>query len=384
MFPFNPSNKIATALTHAGRSFLAAALALALVATCSGAPCAFAEASLEAGQIVSGAVATKATMAKKSKKVAIKKAKAAKVKTYTYTGKAIKPKVKLKYKGKKLKVGRDYKLSYRSSVNAGTAKIVVKGKGRFKGTKTVKFKIAKADIAKAIDEGELGSASFERTGKAIKPEVNLMYTDAYKKRYWLKAGRDYTVSYKDNVEPGTASAVVKGKGNFKGSKTIKFKIVGFKVEEKELWMFSNWGGCVYADDPTAIYPCNANATSAAKIPFKEVSLGDGVEKVDEFGQTYYVMKALDFNQPTTELVRMPDGLADAVWKLDERHTGNPDYVTVWGYLLMDAYEGKDSCQKALAANGIDIPLWFSEALYDIDHLYNSAGNNQTIRKWFLV
>ena len=40
----------------------------------------------------------------------------------------------------------------------------------------------------------------------------------------LKAGTDLTVAYKNNVNAGTATAVVKGKGAYTGSKTETVKI----------------------------------------------------------------------------------------------------------------------------------------------------------------
>jgi hypothetical protein len=57
------------------------------------------------------------------------------------------------------------------------------------------------------------------TGKAIKPEPQIKYDGQN-----LVKGTDYTLSYKNNVKPGTASVMIKGKGNYTGSKTIKFKI----------------------------------------------------------------------------------------------------------------------------------------------------------------
>ena len=74
-------------------------------------------------------------------KASIAGATVAKVKAKKYTGKAIKPKPKVTYKGKALKRGTDYTLSYKNNKKRGTATITVKGKGNFKGTKTVKFKI---------------------------------------------------------------------------------------------------------------------------------------------------------------------------------------------------------------------------------------------------
>jgi len=66
--------------------------------------------------------------------------------------------------------------------------------------------------------GSIGSKAY--TGKAIKPDVTVK--DGSKK---LKKGKDYTLSYKNNTEIGTATVVVTGKGSYIGSKTLTFKIV---------------------------------------------------------------------------------------------------------------------------------------------------------------
>ncbi|MDO4806647.1 MAG: leucine-rich repeat protein [Coriobacteriales bacterium] len=66
-----------------------------------------------------------------------------KVSNKKYTGKAIKPKPTLKLGGKKLKLGTDYTLSYKNNKKVGKARIIIKGKGHYTGTKTVYFKIVK-------------------------------------------------------------------------------------------------------------------------------------------------------------------------------------------------------------------------------------------------
>lgn len=65
------------------------------------------------------------------------------------------------------------------------------------------------------------------TGKNIEPNLSMEHT--YQAQggigvYFLKKGKDYTVEFKNNKYPGTVTAVIKGKGEFKGSKTVTFKI----------------------------------------------------------------------------------------------------------------------------------------------------------------
>lgn len=58
-----------------------------------------------------------------------------------YTGNKKTPKPTVKYKGKTLKKGTDYTVSYSSNVNPGTGKVKIKGKKKYSGTVTKTFKI---------------------------------------------------------------------------------------------------------------------------------------------------------------------------------------------------------------------------------------------------
>ena len=57
------------------------------------------------------------------------------------------------------------------------------------------------------------------TRKEITPSITVKFGTNT-----LKQGRDYTVTYRNNVNVGSAYAVVTGKGNYSGSKTVSFAI----------------------------------------------------------------------------------------------------------------------------------------------------------------
>ena len=63
------------------------------------------------------------------------------------------------------------------------------------------------------------------TGSACEPPVQLTYGDAV-----LVEGKDYELSYADNVKLGTARAVITGLGNFEGALEIPFAIVEASYE----------------------------------------------------------------------------------------------------------------------------------------------------------
>ena len=81
------------------------------------------------------------------------KLKVALAKSKTYTGKAIKPKPTLKLNGKKLVRGRDFAVVYKNAKGkvvtpkaVGTYKVIIKGKGSYKGTIARTFKVLKKQI----------------------------------------------------------------------------------------------------------------------------------------------------------------------------------------------------------------------------------------------
>ena len=64
----------------------------------------------------------------------------------TYTGASIKPSVTVKLNNKTLKLNTDYKVSYSNNKNIGTAKILIKGIGKYDGEKTVTFNIIPSKV----------------------------------------------------------------------------------------------------------------------------------------------------------------------------------------------------------------------------------------------
>lgn len=147
--------------------------------------------------------------------------------TFTYTGFEIKPKVQVSSETETLKEGTDYTVSYKNNIEVGTATAVVKGKGNYTGTLTITFKIVK----KSQDDGNkdkisVGKCDFivmddEETynGTAHKPDVIVAWLENK-----LTEGTDYTLSYSNNVNAGTAKVTITGIGKYTGSVTTSFEI----------------------------------------------------------------------------------------------------------------------------------------------------------------
>lgn len=64
-----------------------------------------------------------------------------KVPSYTYTGKEIKPSITVSDGKKKLKINKDYILTYENNKDVGTAKLNVIGRGKYKSGRQIEFQI---------------------------------------------------------------------------------------------------------------------------------------------------------------------------------------------------------------------------------------------------
>ena len=66
--------------------------------------------------------------------------------------------------------------------------------------------------------------SYKYTGSTIEPNFECSYEGVS-----LVEGTDYEVSYSDNTEPGVATVLIAGKGNFKGNRELHFNIESREV-----------------------------------------------------------------------------------------------------------------------------------------------------------
>lgn len=163
--------------------------------------------------------------------------------TFPYTGSIVRPEVTgLTYCGRTLVRDRDYQLVFgNKNALSGTESVDVNNAGTESGTAlgcvTVRFMADASrnyrsnfknyanmffNITNGLASATVtGVADKAWTGKAVtqNPVVKVGSTT-------LVEGRDYTVSYKDNVNAGTATIVIAGKGDtpFAGTKTVTFKI----------------------------------------------------------------------------------------------------------------------------------------------------------------
>lgn len=151
--------------------------------------------------------------------------------SYNYDATEKKPEVKVvisEIAGKKYYLNASsYTVKYENNKNVGTANVTVTGAGSYSGELKGTFKILPRDIAGATVI--TSQKSYGYTGKEIKPEVAVTLSDGT----GLIFGTDYTVSYEDNTDIGTATVNVTGRGNYTGKAKGSFGI-GADIKDAEI------------------------------------------------------------------------------------------------------------------------------------------------------
>lgn len=112
---------------------------------------------------------------------------------------------------------KELQINYSNNIDVGTANITVIGIGDYKGTLNSKFSITEKNINEVNVENILDQ---KYTGQEIKPEI--IITNGSIK---LQENKDYTISYNNNVNAGTANVTITGKGNYKGTVVKQFNII---------------------------------------------------------------------------------------------------------------------------------------------------------------
>ena len=160
---------------------------------------------------------------------------------YTYTGNLITPAVTVTVDGTVLVENQDYVVTYANNIAVGTGTVIVTGTetSGYTGTVEIPFTISKAPGTPEFTLVEIkgtdvtiDGTEFAYTGQAIEPAVTVTAGGKV-----LTAGTDYSITYANNTEPGTASVTVKGIATasetvgYTGEVTIEFTIV--KAQEPE-------------------------------------------------------------------------------------------------------------------------------------------------------
>ena len=143
-----------------------------------------------------------------------------------YTGNALKPKVTVTCDGNKLST-KDYTISYQNNKELGTGNITITGKGNYTGTAEGTFRIVAKDrmISRCkVPKIEAQTYSID----PVTPDIVILDGDKT-----LQKDVDYALSFEKNDRAGTATAVIKGIGEYAGTKKAAFKILPKSMTEKD-------------------------------------------------------------------------------------------------------------------------------------------------------
>ena len=133
----------------------------------------------------------------------------------TYTGSPCVQGVSVKDSDAELTVD-DISVTYENNINVGTATIIYTGKNNYTGEIRKNFKITEASIT---DDMIANIPSVTYNTRAHTPDVTVTFEGST-----LEAGKDYGVAYTNNINAGTATVTVTGKGNFTGTASKTFTI----------------------------------------------------------------------------------------------------------------------------------------------------------------
>lgn len=151
-----------------------------------------------------------------------------------YNGKLQKKVPTVTYNGKKLANNRDFTVSYpdleqdkpEAYIEADTYDILLTAKegGNFTGTRKVEFVITNSVLMNKASIKKIPNQTY--TGSSVVPDIAVTM-----KKEPLTEGIDYTVSYTDNTEIGTATVTLTGTGKYVGTKKATFKIIGTPIKK---------------------------------------------------------------------------------------------------------------------------------------------------------
>ena len=205
--------------------------------------------------------------------------------SYVYDGTYKKPTATVTFGGKVLQEGKDYTISYRNNLNVGVTTVIATGMGDYTGYTSKNFTITKRAMAGGT-VSVASSVSF--TGSNITPSVTVKVAGRT-----LTNGTDYTVSYSNNKNVGTASVYVYGKGNYSGSLSAKFDIVPAKqqiqkLETKYKGFYIDWAQKGSATGYEVQYATNSNFTGAKKTTITNNKTDKTTVSKLYANKTYYV------------------------------------------------------------------------------------------------
>lgn len=123
--------------------------------------------------------------------------------------------------GEVLEYDTDYTLDYEDNINPGTASVIVTGLGDYTGTRTVNYSIVDRILSLQV-ECLLDKYTWVYTGDEIIPAVTVR--DEIRDLLLIE-NRDYTLTYENNINIGTANVKITGIDTWSGLVQLNYEII---------------------------------------------------------------------------------------------------------------------------------------------------------------
>lgn len=177
---------------------------------------------------------------------------------HTYTGAEVKPVPQVVFAGQTLTAGTDYTVEYANNINAGTATLTIVGNGTsYISGQEIPFTIDPQNIS-SFQVNPIAATPF--TGAAITPQITVTNGTTA-----LVAGKDYEVTYDQNVNAGTAHLWVNGTGNYTGSLEAIFRIDAVPMNRATITM------------PNQLYTGQPITPKPVSVTLNDYQLVEGVD-----------------------------------------------------------------------------------------------------------
>lgn len=142
-----------------------------------------------------------------------------------YTGKQVKPSVRVICGGNVLTAGVEYQITYGSNINPGDAYLYLTPTAKYSGLYTGSY-VVRFSICDTLEKAEIGgiptSQTYTKSPITPNPVVTIGTTV-------LKKNKDYTVRWSSNVNVGRAVVEIIGKGSYAGSKSKTYNIIAKNI-----------------------------------------------------------------------------------------------------------------------------------------------------------
>jgi len=310
-----------------------------------------------------------------------------------YTGYAIAPDIIVTMNGRVLNRGTDYIVNYSNNINVGTATMTVTGIGSFSGTKTINYAIEAKNIENCVTTAV---NNYQYTGNTYTPNITL--TDSATGKT-LTAGTDYTITYSNNTNPGTASITVTALSkNYTGSKVISFKITSAAVSGLRVGKIKNnsiklsWSAQDYAD---GYQICNSSnrvvattgknsytvkgLTSCTTYKFKVRSYVENTDGTISYGSFSTAVSAKTLlNTPKLKAKSTQRGKVTLTWTKVAKATG---YEIYYSTKKNGKYTRLKRISKSSKRKYVDSGLASGEKYYYTIRAYRTSNGVKTYSKY---